>query len=95
MFRPTIGIDIKMPDHNAPGGTVTTREQTLAAYDRLPAAARRALQDAAFDYDTLQIARNMAIGRKGYTTGEAIARVVSRNDKQLIERDRKRVWERG
>ena len=81
-----------MPDHNAPGGKITTREATIAAYDKLPPVARLALQNAVFDYDAIGIARAWTSGKRGFRSGDQIARRIAMSDQHQIARDCVRVW---
>lgn len=64
----------------------------MAAYDKLPPTARRALQDAAFDWATQPILTRHRRGRRGYLTGKDIAKTIARRDADAIEKDRTRVW---
>ena len=77
---------------NSRGSYYSTKENKYAAYDALPPSAKRALQDAAFDWAVQPIKTRWTKGLKGYKTGKDIAATISVWDKQQIEKDRKRVW---
>ena len=77
---------------NSRGSYSTTRERTYAAYDKLPATAKLALQNAVFDWAVQPILTYWRNGRKGFKTGQEIAARIAEWDAKQIEKDRARVW---
>ena len=77
---------------NAGGGITTTCEAEMSAYDQLPGRARKALQDAIFDWAAQPIKNSWDIGRRGYRNGAAIAGMVARCDRERIASDNAKVW---
>jgi hypothetical protein len=77
---------------NSRGSYYSTAENKYAAYDKLPPSAKKALQDAAFDWAVQPIKTYWTQGRKGFKTGKDIAARVAEWDKKHIAKDRKRVW---
>jgi len=65
---------------NSRGSYYSKRENSLAAYDKLPPSARQALQNAAFDYAPQPIVTAWRNGRKGFKTGGEIAARVAEWD---------------
>lgn len=77
---------------NSTGSYRARRENSMAAYDKLPPTARLALQRAVFAWAPQPILTQWRNGRKGYKTGKDIAAKVAQWDAEQITRDRKRVW---
>jgi hypothetical protein len=77
---------------NSKGSYSSTKENSFAAYEKLPPSARKALQEAAFDWAPQPIKTYWTKGRKGFKTGKDIAARVAEWDAKHIARDRKRVW---
>ena len=75
---------------NSKGSYSTTKERTMAAYDKLPATARKALQDALVDWASQPIYSRWRDGRKGYKTGADIAARVAEWDRQQLAKWNKR-----
>jgi hypothetical protein len=67
----------------------------MAAYDKLPPTARKALQEAAFSWAVQPIRTRHNRGKKGFRTGAEIAATVARWDTQKIKKDAKAVWGRN
>lgn len=74
---------------NSKGGYYSKRENTMAAYDRLPASVRSALQVAAFNWAPQPI-RTMF--ERGRYSAPQIVKEIKKWDAKHIARDRKRVW---
>ena len=75
---------------NGSGSYSVTSENQMKAYDRLPASARAALQDAAFDWAVPPIVTYWRNGRKGFQTGREIAARVAEWDKKKHDKNVKR-----
>ena len=76
---------------NSRGSYPTTKERTMAAYDKLPPSARKALQDALVDWAVQPIYSSWRNGRKGFKTGSDIAaRVAEWDQKQLSKWTKRR-----
>jgi hypothetical protein len=71
-------------------GNPTTPERTMAAYDKLPPTARRALQDAWFCWSTQPILTRWRKGVSGFKTGAEIARLIELWDRLEHLKDVKR-----
>lgn len=71
---------------NSRGSYYSKRENSLAAYDKLPPTARLALQQAAFDWAPQPILTRWRNGRKGYKTGKDIAARVREWDHKRTKR---------
>lgn len=72
---------------NSSGSYNVTTENQMKAYDKLPPSARKALQDAAFDWAVPPVVTYWRNGRKGYKTGKDIAaRIVEWDQKKLAKR---------
>lgn len=67
---------------NSKGSYTTTPERTMAAYDKLPPSARKALQDAIFCWATQPIYSRWRDGRRGYKTGKDIAARIAEWDQK-------------
>jgi hypothetical protein len=75
---------------NSKGSYCTTTKLTMAAYDKLPPSARKALQDAAFCWATQPILTRWRNGMPGYRTGKDIAKTIALFDKwELAKRETK------
>jgi hypothetical protein len=69
---------------NSRGSYATTSQRTMAAYDKLPPSARKALQDAVVSWAVQPIYSRWRDGRKGYKTGSEIAARVAEWDAKQI-----------
>lgn len=69
---------------NSKGGYYSTRENSYAAYDKLPPTAKQALQEAAFDWAVQPIKTRWTKGMKGYRTGKEIAATIAKWDREKI-----------
>lgn len=77
---------------NSSGSYYSKRENTMAAFDKLPPTARAALANAAFDWAPQPIVTQWRRGTKGMKTGQEIAAKVAEWDAKAIARNRARVW---
>lgn len=77
---------------NSSGSYRSSRENSLAAFDKLPPSAREALANAAFDWAPQPIVTSWRRGVTGMKTGKEIAARVAEWDAQQIAKDRSRVW---
>ena len=75
---------------NSKGSYRSTRENLMAAYDKLPPSARKALQDAAFNWAPQPIVTHWRRGT--FKTGEVIAAKVVDWDRDHIRKTAKRTW---
>jgi len=75
---------------NSKGSYQTTPELTMAAYDKLPPAARKALQDAVFCWATQPILTYWNKGRRGFKTGPEIALKIQEWDRDHLRKLSKR-----
>jgi hypothetical protein len=74
---------------NSQGSYCVTSENNMKAYDKLPPSARKALQDAVFDWACPPIVTRWRNGRKGYKTGKDLAaRIAEWDQKKLAKRGR-------
>jgi hypothetical protein len=62
----------------------------MAAYDKLPASARKALADAVFCWATQPLLTRWRKGLPGYRTGPDIAKTVARWDKKHLSKPENR-----
>ena len=75
---------------NSRGNYRTTAERTFKAYDKLPPAARKALQEAIFDYATQPIYTAWKKWRKGFRSGPEIAQRIAEWDQKIIKGKKKK-----
>lgn len=75
---------------NSKGSYRVTDENNMKAYDKLPPSARKALQDAAFNWAAPPVVTYWRNGRKGYKTGKEIAARVVEWDAKHHAKDAKR-----
>jgi hypothetical protein len=73
--------------NNSKGSYYTTAKLSMAAFDKLPPGARRALADSAFNWAPRPFLTRWRRGERLYRTGEGIAL-----DATTIAQDRRRVW---
>lgn len=69
---------------NSRGSYRSTIENSMAAYDKLPPSARKALQDAVFCWAPQPIVTYWRNGRKGFKTGADIAKSVAKWDRDAL-----------
>lgn len=69
---------------NSKGSYYSTTENSMAAYDKLPPTARKALQDAVFCWAPQPIVTRWRNGSKGYKTGADIAKTVAQWDRNKL-----------
>lgn len=77
---------------NSSGSYRSTPERSMAAFDRLPPTARKALREAAFNWATQPILTQFRRGVRGYVTGEQIAESISKWDRDQKIKEARRVW---
>lgn len=75
---------------NGSGSYRVSDENQMKAYDKLPASARKALQDAAFNWAVPPVVTYWRNGRKGFKTGNEIAARVVEWDRKSHVKDAKR-----
>lgn len=79
-----------MSDGNGSGSYRISTKNQLAAFDKLPRSARRAMAEARFDWATPPFATMM---RKDYRmTGNMLADIIRANDEANARRTKKRTW---
>jgi Family of unknown function (DUF6525) len=66
-----------------------TKSRDMAAYDKLPPTARRALQESIFGWATQPIHRRWRDGERGYKTGSEIAARIAEWDKKHMRKLRR------
>lgn len=69
--------------NNENGNYDTTLERQMAAYDMLPPKARKALQEAQFDWATEPLLKRWQRQRRGYKTDGHVSRQIKRMDANL------------
>lgn len=77
---------------NSSGSYRSTRENSMAAFDKLPPTARAALANAAINWAPQPFRTRWMRGLKGYRTGPEIAETVVRIDTAQIKKDRACIW---
>ncbi len=77
---------------NSSGSYHSTRENSMAAFDKLPPTIRAALANAAFCYAPQPIRTRFNRGLMGYRNVKEVAATIRRWDAEKIAKDRKRVW---
>ena len=75
---------------NSSGSYRVSNVNQMKAYDKLPLRARKALQDAVFDWACPPLVTGWRNGDRGYKTGKAIAASIAEWDREHHERDAKR-----
>jgi len=81
---------------NAEGSYRTTTKAMMAAYDKLPPAARRAFANALDNWVPQPLLTAYRRGRAGYQTGGEIAKVLANwEEKERAKREQKRRYATG
>jgi hypothetical protein len=75
---------------NSKGSYRTTAENSMAAYDKLPPSARKALQDAVYCWTTQPFLTRWRNGLPGYRTGKDVAKTIAAMDRRALAEQRKK-----